>query len=117
MAKTGDRFDFQPPRLPPLLGAPWEQEERKAAGEVAYSLRAKADRERMAQERSHRELLRDLDLRIEDADKALTAAHQKSGDLAAMSHEGRERTGWVDFTNKVAHVRDEMRRMLKDFPS
>ena len=111
------------PGLPPLFGLPWEREERKAAAEAAYSLRAKADRERMAQERTqggkpHRELLRDLDLRINDADKALIAPHREPRDQAALATTGRvERTKWTAYTNKVAHVRDEMRRMLWDFPT
>ena len=75
------------PGLPPLFGAPWEQPG------------------------SYR-----LDSLIRDADQALTAAHREAGNRAASFPAGVERTRWVDYTNKVAHVRDEMRRMLKDLP-
>ena len=113
MAKVpGDRFNFQPPQLPALFGAPWEQQvDPKAAAEIAYSQRAQAARERMSQER-----IRNA---IQDADKALTAAHRAAGDIAASfpaPSQSTNRTKWVAYTNKIAHIRDEMRRMLGEVP-
>ena len=75
--------------LPPFIGAPWEQK-------GLYRLNAL----------------------VREADEALTAAHRAAGDLAALATAGSaERARWVEYTNKVAHVRDEMRRMLNDFPT
>ena len=79
------------PGLPPLFGAPWEQK-------GLYRLNGL----------------------IREAGEVLTAAHREAADIAASFPGGpahvAERAEWVVYTNKIAHILDEMRRMLTDAP-